>query len=74
MYCQLTHEEYKSFEDQLRRYRELETTHTTTDERYYHKSFRLFIGNVLLEVHGPIVAPNPEGAVVGTVEGPRSDG
>lgn len=53
-YVSLTHEQYKAFEEQLRRYTELETSHTTVDG-FYHKSFRMTIGDIILEVHGPIV-------------------
>lgn len=56
LYARLTYDEYKTFEAQLKRYQELETSHTSTpNEQYYHKSFRLSIGDITLEVHGPIV-------------------
>jgi hypothetical protein len=54
LYARLTYEEYKEFETQLRRYAELETAHTST-EGFYHKSFRLKVGSINLEVHGPLV-------------------
>jgi len=54
IYVRLTYEEYKRFEEQLKNYEKLETTHTTVDG-FYHKSFRLKIGDIVLEVHGPSV-------------------
>lgn len=54
LYVRLTYEEYKEFEKQLKRYAELEKTHTSVNG-YYHKSFRLKIGDITLEVHGPSV-------------------
>ena len=46
--------EYKAFEEQLKNFSTLETTHVSV-EGYYHKSFRLKIGDITLEVHGPMV-------------------
>lgn len=59
LYTQLTYEQYKDFEEQLRRYSELETTHESgnMDSKFYHKSFRIRIGDVILEVTGPLVKP-----------------
>lgn len=59
LYTQLTYEQYKDFEEQLSRFAELETTHESgnMDEKYYHKSFRIRIGDLLLEVTGPLVKP-----------------
>jgi len=54
LYMRLGYEEYKALEDQLYRYRALETVHESTGG-YYHKSFRLKIGDLTLEFHGPIV-------------------
>ena len=58
MYLQLDYDDYKSLEDQLKRWSEIETSHETTDEhgRYYHKAIRLNIGDDLtLEFQGPLV-------------------
>ncbi|KKN83872.1 hypothetical protein LCGC14_0295250 [marine sediment metagenome] len=54
LYARLTHEEYKIFEEQLLQYQKLETAHTSV-EGFYHKSFRLRVGDITLEVHGPLV-------------------
>jgi len=51
LYCYLTYEEYKTFERQLREVKE--QTHWTDEG--YHKSFRLKLGDLVLEVHGPLV-------------------
>jgi predicted secreted hydrolase len=51
----LTYDEYKHFEKQLRNYQAHEAAQTTLDGRYYHKYFRLEIGNLRLEVQGPLV-------------------
>jgi len=55
IYLQLRYDQYKDFEDQLRRFSELETTHTTDNEGFYHKAFRIRIGDITLEVQGPFV-------------------
>jgi hypothetical protein len=55
VYLQLRYDEYKHFEDQMRRFSELETTHTTANEGFYHKAFRVQIGDLLLEIQGPFV-------------------
>ena len=58
LYARLTYEEYKNFEKQLADYANLESFHQSTpDEKYYHRSFRLVIGDIILEVHGPLVKP-----------------
>lgn len=58
MYLYLDHSAYKVFENQLKDYQSLETTHMTEDKRYYHKSFRLRLGELTLEVMGPSVRGN----------------
>ncbi len=56
LYTQLTHEQYKEFEQQLHDYPQLETTHTSgIGKEFYHKAFRIKIGDLILEVTGPIV-------------------
>jgi len=53
IYVRLSYDEYKEFERQLERWKELEHTHYHGG--YYHKSFRIKIGSIMLEVHGPQV-------------------
>lgn len=61
IYMQLSYDEYKSVEDQLRRFNEIETTHTTTGG-YYHKAFRLHLGtDAVIEFQGPLVKAPLEG-------------
>lgn len=64
MYLRLSYDGYKELEDQLFRYRELETTHESTGG-YYHKSLRLRVGDLTLEFHGPIVKAREEYEEVG---------
>jgi len=57
LYMRLTYEQYKSLEDQLRRWEELETTHMTV-EGGYHKALRIQISDTLiLEFQGPLIKP-----------------
>jgi guanylate kinase len=56
IYIRLSYDEYKEFERQLKRWKELEHTHYHGG--YYHKSFRIKIGDIMLEVHGPQVKVN----------------
>lgn len=57
LYTQLTYEQYKEFEQQLHDYPQLETTHMSGSigEDFYHKAFRITIGDLILEVTGPLV-------------------
>lgn len=58
LYLQLSYDDYKRVEDQLKRFEELERTHHTPD--CYHKSFRLQISNdLILEFQGPLVKTQP---------------
>ncbi|KKM81589.1 hypothetical protein LCGC14_1328280 [marine sediment metagenome] len=57
LYARLTYDEYKALEEQLKSFEELETTHSSTPAEYYHKSIRLNIGDITLEIHGPLVKP-----------------
>jgi hypothetical protein len=60
VYAQLSYRQYKLLEDQLRRWDEIETTHTSVGG-YYHKALRLDIGDLTLEIQGPAVKqPLPE--------------
>lgn len=53
LYLQLTYEEYKELEEQLR---ELKETSHVSEGGFYHKSIRLRITeNMVLEFHGPLV-------------------
>ena len=55
LYMRLNYEQYKNLEDQLKRFKELETTHKTVDGGY-HKAFRLHISETLvIEFMGPLV-------------------
>jgi hypothetical protein len=52
-YMQLSYEDYKNLEAQMRGFRE--TTHTSTPGPFYHKSIRLRVADLIIEFHGPIV-------------------
>ena len=54
-YMHLSYDEYKELEKQLQMYPRQETIHTTTPGPFYHKSFRLQVGDLTIEFHGPIV-------------------
>lgn len=55
IYMRLTYEQYKKLEDQLVRWKEVETTHRTV-EGGYHKSLRLEITDTLIiEFQGPLL-------------------
>ena len=64
LYLSLNYIDYKELERQLRDYTLLETVHETMDNRYYHKSFRLKLGDITLEIHGPSVKAPEQGEVV----------
>ena len=55
VYMRLSYNEYKELEMQLRNYESLETTHITTPGTFYHKSFRIKVGDLTIEFHGPAV-------------------
>jgi len=55
LYLRLTYDQYKELEHQLKNFKELETTHTSTPGPFYHKSLRVKIGDMTLEFHGPTV-------------------
>lgn len=58
VYMSLKYEDWKELERQCVAFRELETSHTTT-AGFYHKAFRLTLGDLLIEFQGPLVkAPN----------------
>lgn len=54
VYLQLSYDEYKLLEDQLRDWSRIETNHTSVDG-YYHKALRLRLGELTLEIQGPAV-------------------
>jgi hypothetical protein len=54
IYAQLDYRQYKHLEDQLRRWDQIETSHTSVDG-FYHKALRLEIGDLTLEIQGPAV-------------------
>lgn len=61
LYVRLAYDEYKELERQLRQgFGDLERTHMTQDQQYYHKSIRLKIGELVLEFHGPAVKSGHE--------------
>jgi hypothetical protein len=54
IYMQLTYEDYKALEQQMKTF--AETTHTSTPGPFYHKSIRLKVSDSLvMEFHGPNV-------------------
>ena len=59
IYVRLTYEEYKLLERELKDFSNLETTHESgsLDSKFYHKSIRLHIGEIIFEIHGPLVKP-----------------
>lgn len=64
VYVSLDYEQYKRFEQQFRNgCANLETAHTSMDERYYHKAIRFEIGDLKFEVTGPMVMA-PRGQTV----------
>ncbi len=57
IYVRLSYEDYKGLEDQLSRFKELETTHRTV-EGGYHKAFRLRVtADLVMEFQGPLIKP-----------------
>lgn len=57
LYMRLTYEQYKHLEDQLVRFKEIETTHRTVDGGY-HKAFRLQVTEgLIIEFQGPLIKP-----------------
>jgi len=53
-YTRLNYDQYKSLEKQLSNFKKLETSHTSV-EGFYHKSFRLKVGDITFEFYGPSV-------------------
>ena len=61
IYMRLTYEQYKKLEQQLARFKEMETIHRSVDGAY-HKSYRLQItDSLILEFMGPLVKKPLEG-------------
>lgn len=59
LYARLTYDEYKRLEQQLKDFASLETTHESAGkgDQFYHNSFRINLGDIVLEIHGPLVKP-----------------
>ena len=55
LYARLDYDQYKLLEQQLQDFARLETTHKSAGEEFYHKSLRLRLGDIMLEIHGPLV-------------------
>ena len=53
IYVSLTYDEYKALEQQFRDFKKLETTHP--GDGYYHKAFRVRVGDTTFEFNGPVV-------------------
>lgn len=57
LYLRLGYDQYKELENQLMRFKELETTHRTV-EGGYHKAFRLKVTeSLIIEFQGPLIKP-----------------
>lgn len=54
IYMSLKYEDWKALEEQCKNFSEIETSHTTT-AGFYHKAFRLTLGDLLIEFQGPLV-------------------
>ena len=54
IYMSLPYEEYKALEEQCLEFKRRETSHTTT-AGFYHKAFRLHLGDMVIEFQGPLV-------------------
>ena len=62
MYLQLSYENYKALETQMKTFSE--TTHVSTPGPFYHKSIRLQLGkDLVMEFHGPNVRGQQEKVV-----------
>jgi hypothetical protein len=59
LYLSLNYAQYKKLEEQLRDWQNIERTHTTVDQRFYHKALRLDMGDLVLEIQGPRVMAPP---------------
>lgn len=59
IYLSLSHKQYKNVEDQAIHFTDNETTHETVDRRFYHKAWRLDLGEgLVIEFQGPrVMAP-----------------
>ena len=59
MYMRLCYDDYKALEEQLKNFKQLETTHTSMGEennQFYHNAIRLRFGpDLVIEVQGPLV-------------------
>ena len=65
LYTRLNYTQYKHFEEQMRDWEQIETTHVDTDNQFYHKALRLELGSLIIEVQGPTVkAPLKDDTIV----------
>lgn len=55
LYTRLNYTQYKLFEEQLRNWESIETTHLDMHNKFYHKALRLELGSLIIEVQGPTV-------------------
>ena len=57
IYVQVDYDQYKSLENQIRSWADIESTHESTglDKKFYHKALRLDLGEFMIEIQGPIV-------------------
>ena len=55
IYISLRYEDYKELERQLSNYAAMETTHYTMASDFYHRAFRLKVGDITFEFQGPLV-------------------
>ena len=55
LYTRLNYTQYKHLEEQLSHWEQIETTHTSMEEGFYHKALRLELGSLIIEVQGPTV-------------------
>lgn len=62
LYMSLKYEDYKELERQCLDFKGIETAHTTT-AGFYHKAFRLKLGDLLIEFQGPLVKKPQEEAI-----------
>ena len=59
LYVQLTYDQYKRLEEDLKNFADIEKTHDGKGKRKasYHNSFRFHLGDITVEAHGPLVKP-----------------
>lgn len=55
LYLSLTYEEYKELEKEIEKGLKLEKISKPFNNQSYYKYFRIKIGKIILEVHGPLI-------------------